>query len=89
MGRRGIRRQGKVVWPGFSYAPPPRHVVKVGRNDPCPCGGGKKYKDCHEKEGTAYLEKLARERDRERLKELRKELKDRGVPWYRRLFFRQ
>ena len=25
---------------------PPRHVVKVGRNDPCPCGSGKKYKKC-------------------------------------------
>jgi preprotein translocase subunit SecA len=21
--------------------------VKVGRNDPCPCGSGKKYKQCH------------------------------------------
>lgn len=20
---------------------------KVGRNDPCPCGSGKKYKSCH------------------------------------------
>ncbi|MFO5759182.1 SEC-C metal-binding domain-containing protein, partial [Klebsiella pneumoniae] len=20
---------------------------KVGRNDPCPCGSGKKYKQCH------------------------------------------
>lgn len=25
---------------------PPRQVVKVGRNDPCPCGSGKKYKKC-------------------------------------------
>ncbi|MBP9986443.1 MAG: SEC-C domain-containing protein, partial [Bacteroidales bacterium] len=26
----------------------PVHVDKrVGRNDPCPCGSGKKYKDCH------------------------------------------
>jgi len=25
----------------------PRHVEKVGRNDPCPCGSGKKYKKCH------------------------------------------
>ena len=25
----------------------PRHVDKVGRNDPCPCGSGKKYKKCH------------------------------------------
>lgn len=24
-----------------------RRVVKVGRNDPCPCGSGKKYKHCH------------------------------------------
>jgi preprotein translocase subunit SecA len=23
--------------------------VKVGRNDPCPCGSGKKYKQCHGK----------------------------------------
>ena len=22
---------------------------KVGRNDPCPCGSGKKYKNCHMK----------------------------------------
>ena len=26
-----------------------RRVVKVGRNDPCPCGSGKKYKHCHGK----------------------------------------
>ncbi len=25
----------------------PRTSVKVGRNDPCPCGSGKKYKQCH------------------------------------------
>ena len=24
-----------------------RKVPKVGRNDPCPCGSGKKYKKCH------------------------------------------
>ena len=29
----------------------PVHVDKtVGRNDPCPCGSGKKYKNCHGKE---------------------------------------
>ena len=26
-----------------------RHTQKVGRNDPCPCGSGKKYKHCHGK----------------------------------------
>lgn len=25
---------------------PVRHAVKVGRNDPCPCGSGKKFKKC-------------------------------------------
>jgi len=24
-----------------------RDGAKVGRNDPCPCGSGKKYKQCH------------------------------------------
>ena len=24
--------------------------VKIGRNDPCPCGSGKKYKNCHGKD---------------------------------------
>ena len=23
---------------------------KIGRNDPCPCGSGKKYKHCHGKD---------------------------------------
>lgn len=27
---------------------------KVGRNDPCPCGSGKKYKNCHGKPGTTW-----------------------------------
>ena len=25
----------------------PKTVNKVGRNDPCPCGSGKKFKQCH------------------------------------------
>lgn len=25
---------------------PPRRAAKIGRNDPCPCGSGKKYKKC-------------------------------------------
>ncbi|HUY26124.1 MAG TPA: preprotein translocase subunit SecA [Candidatus Binataceae bacterium] len=30
-------------------APAKREADKVGRNDPCPCGSGKKYKRCHGK----------------------------------------
>ncbi|MFC1536307.1 preprotein translocase subunit SecA [Pseudomonadota bacterium] len=32
--------------PGHTYK---REQPKVGRNDPCPCGSGKKYKQCHGK----------------------------------------
>ena len=28
---------------------PLKASVKIGRNDPCPCGSGKKYKHCHGK----------------------------------------
>jgi len=35
-GRRTGERQGTIV-----------AEAKVGRNDPCPCGSGKKYKKCH------------------------------------------
>ena len=28
---------------------PIKAAPKVGRNDPCPCGSGKKYKNCHGK----------------------------------------
>ncbi len=30
-----------------SATPSKRRTEKVGRNDPCPCGSGKKYKQCH------------------------------------------
>ena len=78
----------RTFWPRVGSPPLPRHLVKVGRNDPCPCGGGKKYKDCHEKEGEAYLRKLARIRDAAHLREVRARLKAEGVPWYRRIFIR-
>ncbi|WP_338845934.1 preprotein translocase subunit SecA [Massilia sp. W12] len=32
-----------------SSEPMVNHGPKVGRNDPCPCGSGKKYKQCHGK----------------------------------------
>jgi SEC-C motif-containing protein len=32
---------------GKSIAEPARRVATAGRNDPCPCGSGKKYKRCH------------------------------------------
>lgn len=30
---------------------PFRAAKKIARNDPCPCGSGKKYKSCHGKSG--------------------------------------
>ena len=32
---------------GDEHKPFVRGMRKVGRNDPCPCGSGKKYKQCH------------------------------------------
>ena len=29
---------------------PVKVAPKIGRNDPCPCGSGKKYKHCHGKD---------------------------------------
>jgi uncharacterized protein YecA (UPF0149 family) len=37
----------KSAKPKESAAPQPKQATpKVGRNDPCPCGSGKKYKKC-------------------------------------------
>ena len=53
-GRRLRRRRGpgSDERPGAAGAGPPEQPVvrdgrKVGRNEPCPCGSGKKYKHCH------------------------------------------
>ena len=41
-----------LEWPRASHEkiiydkPAPVRVVKIGRNEPCPCGSGKKYKKC-------------------------------------------
>ena len=31
------------------YRAPVRVIKKVGRNEPCPCGSGLKFKNCHGK----------------------------------------
>jgi preprotein translocase subunit SecA len=35
------------IAPPIVQGPIQRDAPKVGRNDPCPCGSGKKYKHCH------------------------------------------
>ncbi len=37
----------EAMSPSGSPRPAVSHENKVGRNDPCPCGSGKKYKKCH------------------------------------------
>jgi preprotein translocase subunit SecA len=42
--------QGRAAAGGEPPRPKPQPVrveAKIGRNDPCPCGSGKKYKNCH------------------------------------------
>jgi len=46
MGQRQTQMaQGNL--PGVIRREPIRNPDKVGRNDPCPCGSGKKFKQCH------------------------------------------
>jgi len=42
------REQGRWMCVGGQVNPkaPPRQVANVGRNDPCPCGSGRKFKKC-------------------------------------------
>ncbi|GKV67539.1 protein translocase subunit SecA [Sporosarcina sp. NCCP-2716] len=45
--------KGQAVNPkedGEKQVKKPVRKVNIGRNDPCPCGSGKKYKNCHGKE---------------------------------------
>ena len=46
-GRQEMAGGGRQVAPGGKGSQPIRVEKKVGRNDPCPCGSGKKYKNCH------------------------------------------
>jgi preprotein translocase subunit SecA len=48
--RQRRQQQNLQFQAGPAQAEPPKPVrsgTKVGRNDPCPCGSGKKYKKCH------------------------------------------
>lgn len=49
MARQAQQQAGRTM-EGASTGRPVQYVrstPKVGRNDPCPCGSGKKYKNCH------------------------------------------
>jgi preprotein translocase subunit SecA len=39
--------EGEVAEGDLAVATPLRNEPKIGRNEPCPCGSGKKYKHCH------------------------------------------
>lgn len=41
-----IKRDNMLIKENIEKQAPPQKKVKVGRNDPCPCGSGKKYKKC-------------------------------------------
>jgi SEC-C motif-containing protein len=43
------KQDGRWMYEDGTVAPVTvvRSAPKVGRNDPCPCGSGKKYKHCH------------------------------------------
>jgi preprotein translocase subunit SecA len=43
----GLMGEGAAPEPAEEKQKPVRVEPKIGRNDPCPCGSGKKYKKCH------------------------------------------
>ena len=43
----GLKRMSSPVTARGGIQTVQRKQGKVGRNDPCPCGSGKKYKKCH------------------------------------------
>jgi preprotein translocase subunit SecA len=43
----GGRNSGKAATATATQSKRVAMPVKIGRNDPCPCGSGKKYKKCH------------------------------------------
>jgi preprotein translocase subunit SecA len=50
--RRRVQREQNLVYSAGDSAPAgpaKKDQMKAGRNDPCPCGSGKKYKKCHGK----------------------------------------
>lgn len=50
MERKQVAQEVKTVNPDSGVQEPVRRQTKkIGRNDPCPCGSGKKYKNCHGK----------------------------------------
>jgi preprotein translocase subunit SecA len=59
--RKKARQQQRVAAAGSESAATaqpagrPMAMAKAGRNDPCPCGSGKKYKKCHGAGGVAGI----------------------------------
>ncbi|MCD8085324.1 MAG: preprotein translocase subunit SecA [Clostridiales bacterium] len=56
-GLKGTETHGKVDHVAENEAEKPKRVPivkknRIGRNDPCPCGSGKKWKNCHGKDGS-------------------------------------
>lgn len=43
---RFVRHEGRWYYADGVSGQGTRHVEKIGRNDPCSCGSGKKYKKC-------------------------------------------
>ena len=61
--RPGAQQRAQAVAGGQQAAPEPVRNVgmydNVGRNDPCPCGSGKKFKHCHYREMQGQRQTVA------------------------------
>ncbi len=65
--QRKRREQREMQMIGAGAIEKPQQVIrreKIGRNDPCPCGSGKKYKKCHGAAAPAAAAAAASKSDR-------------------------
>lgn len=43
----GVNEKNLLEFANEILTPIQRATMKIGRNDPCPCGSGKRFKKCH------------------------------------------
>lgn len=85
MAKRTDIRLSNVLPKRIQARPLTRLIAKVGRNETCPCGSGKKYKDCHQSAGESFLVEIAMARERAEQRSGDGGVK---VSWWQRLFGR-
>ena len=46
------------LWKKLIHRHPPKSALKLGRNEPCWCGSGRKYKKCHYESDRRFFDRF-------------------------------